>query len=86
MNRNTVQADLQVRGYVGYCFFEDPRGKQNVIVLSAARNGFQSWIQDERAQLISGSLRTFTEENDALTDFTHRVELWNRISGLRPQR
>ena len=83
MNRDTVLADLRARGYAGYCFFEDPRGKQNVIVVSFGRDGLQTWIQDERAQPIRGSLRTFREENEALTDFAHRVALWNRVSGVR---
>lgn len=83
MNRDTVIADLRARGYTGYCFFDDPRGKTNVIVVSYGRSGYQTWIQDERAQPIDGSLRTFSEEHAALADFAHRVELWNRISGVR---
>jgi hypothetical protein len=34
MNRDTVIADLRARAYTGYCFFDDPRGKTNVIVVS----------------------------------------------------
>lgn len=83
MNRDTVLADLRARGYAGFCFLDDSRGKSNVIVLSFGRNGFQTWIQDERAQPISGSLRTFAEEPTALADFVHRVEIWNRVSGVR---
>lgn len=83
MNRDTVIADLRARGHAGYSLFEDPRGKPNVIVLAFGRDGFQTWIHDERAQPIAGSLRTFAEESDALSDFTHRVEIWNRISGVR---
>lgn len=83
MNRDIVLADLRARGYTGFCFFDDPRGKSNVVALSFGRNGFQTWIQDERAQPLSVSLRTFAEEHEALADFTHRVEIWNRISGVR---
>ncbi|WP_314422362.1 hypothetical protein [uncultured Microbacterium sp.] len=83
MNRDTLIADLRARGREGYALFEDPRGKPNVVVLAFGRNGFQSWIQDERAQPIEGSLRTFDEEPEALADFAHRVEIWNRISGIR---
>jgi len=84
MNRDTVLADLRARGHAGYSLFEDPRGKPNVIVLTFGRNGFQTWIQDERAQPIAGSLRAFHAESEALADFTHRVEIWNRVSGVRP--
>ena len=59
MNRDTVLADLRARGHAGYSLFEDPRGKPNVIVLTFGRNGFQTWIQDERAQPIAGSLRAY---------------------------
>lgn len=83
MNRDTVIADLAARGHAGYSLFEDPRGKPNVVVLTFARDGFQTWIQDERAQPITGSLRTFAQEPEALADFAHRVEIWNRISGVR---
>lgn len=84
MNRDTVLADLRARGHAGYSLFEDPRGTPNVIVLTFGRNGFQTWIQDERAQPIAGSLRAFDAESEALADFTHRVEIWNRVSGVRP--
>lgn len=83
MNRDTVIADLRARGFSGYCFFDDPRGKINAIAVAYGRNGYQTWIQDERAQPIDGSLRTFGDEPAALADFAHRVELWNRISGVR---
>lgn len=83
MNRDTVIADLRARGYTGHCFFDDPRGKANVVAVSFGRDGYQTWIQDERAQLIGGSLRTFADEQAALADFAHRVEIWNRISGVR---
>lgn len=83
MNRATVLADLQVRGFTGYCLFDDPRGKPHVVVLAANRDGFQTWIQDERAQLVSNSLRTFADEGEALADFAHRVAIWNRVTGVR---
>lgn len=83
MNRDTVLADLRARGFSGYCLGDDPRGKTNVVVLSHGRSGYQTWIQDERAQPIEGSLRVFGEEHEALRDFAHRVEIWNRISGVR---
>lgn len=83
MNRDTVIADLRARGYTGYRFFEDPRGAANVVALSFGRDGYQTWIQDERAQLLGGSLRTFADEQDALADFAHRVAIWNRVSGVR---
>lgn len=83
MNRETVLADLRARGSVGFCFFDDPRGRTNTVVVSYGREGFQTWIQDERAQPIEGSLRVFAEERDALADFAHRVQLWNRVSGVR---
>lgn len=84
MNRDTVIADLRARALTGYCFYEDPRGQAHVVVLSYTRDGYQTWIQDERAQLVGGSLRTFAAESEALGDFVHRVEIWNRISGVRP--
>ncbi|MEW2010198.1 MULTISPECIES: hypothetical protein [Microbacterium] len=82
MNRDTVLADLRARGSVGFCFFDDPRGKTNTVVVSYGREGFQTWIQDERAQPIEGSLRVFAAEQEALADFAHRVQLWNRVSGV----
>lgn len=83
MNRDAVIADLHARGYTGFAFFEDPRGKSNVVAVSFGRAGFQTWIQDERAQPIDGSVRTFADEPAALADFVHRVEIWNRLSGVR---
>ncbi|OAN42095.1 hypothetical protein [Microbacterium sp. H83] len=83
MNRDTLLADLRARGLSGFCFFEDPRGKAHVVVISFGRDGFQTWLQDERAQPIVSSLRTFAEERDALSDLAHRVEVWNRIDGVR---
>ncbi|PKI92275.1 hypothetical protein CW368_05480 [Actinomycetales bacterium SN12] len=83
MNRDSVLADLRARGHSGYCLFDDPRGKANVVVLAFGRNGCETWTQDERAQTIRGSLRTFADEGKALADFAHRVEVWNRVSGVR---
>ncbi|WP_029145562.1 hypothetical protein [Microbacterium luticocti] len=83
MNRDTVASDLAARGYTGYVLFDDPRSKTNVVVIAQGRAGFVTYIQDDRAQVLPPSVREFADEQSALADFAHRVDVWNRITGVR---
>ena len=83
MNRDTVTLDLAARGFTGYVLLADPRGKANVVVMARGNDVWATFLQDERAQVLPQSVREFVREEDALADFVQRVELWNRISGVR---
>ncbi|QAY60133.1 hypothetical protein ET475_09115 [Microbacterium protaetiae] len=83
MNRDAVASDLTARGYTGFVLLGDPRSQTNVVVLAQSRNGWVTYIQDERAQLLTPSVREFAGEDDALADFVHRVEVWNRLTSVR---
>ncbi|GAA4480887.1 hypothetical protein [Microbacterium panaciterrae] len=83
MNRETVGLDLAARGFTGYALLTDPRGKSNIVVLAEGSGVWATFLQDERAQVLRPSLREFAHEEEALADFVHRVELWNRITGVR---
>ncbi len=83
MNRDPVALDLAARGFAGYVLLTDPRGKANVVVMARGNDVWATFLQDERAQVLPQSVREFVREEDALADFVQRVELWNRISGVR---
>jgi hypothetical protein len=83
MNRDTVASDLAARGCTGFVLFDDPRAKTNAVVIAHSRTGFVTYIQDDRAQPLPPSVREFADEQSALADFAHRVEIWNRIAGVR---
>lgn len=79
MTRDSVKKIIRKEKLTGYRFFENRNYEENEIVIV---NDSKQWIvyaTDERASKVTGSEKTFDNEEDALENFVKRLRAINAL-------
>ncbi|TFV96637.1 hypothetical protein [Orlajensenia leifsoniae] len=65
-------------------WFDEPTRKTNAVVIVEHDSGFDVFDTGERAEEVDGSRIRHQTEDAALTDFIHRLRVWNELAQREP--
>ena len=80
MTREDVKEIIRKERLTGYNFFENRDNVENEIVVVIESKQWIVYATDERASKITGSERTFDNEESALDNFVKRLRALNALN------